>query len=232
MTLGFDALMKVYEAAKECKEDGKMRIPVAMMWWNQCSISPSTSLKLRAGEWNLCKLLIFRVIEHASADDRLRQTQTINPHHMPRSISNTNDIKSKKVDYAILLNHRSENRTVSDLYGALREHISEDCRGLWTNSFTKTLIPFSLFEVNSANVKEAEVQMMTASYALLNSLEKLLNTVAPVLGMEEAKKESLLARLPPVIGWIVLKHEWKFCVCHRIDPKDRTDRRHTASSST
>lgn len=135
------------------------------------------------------------------------------------STSKEDRVEKKKIDYAIFLNHRSNDQTVIKLYAALKDKIAEPDWGLFTNVFTRTLTSLDLVEVKPAgDLIDAEVQLMTAASAQSTYLKRLLDSMASKSEAINFKRDALLARLPPVMSWMVRPHEWKLYVCHRIAP--------------
>lgn len=161
-----------------------------------------------------------RLLELVLTDIHGRKWQTINSSFMlVDSGESADDFQKKKIDFAIFLNPTSKNSDVEALYAlynALQQDIGEAFRGLWTDTFTSTLIPFLLIEVEPDDQKEAEVKLMTAASAFLNYLLHLLEEKASRSAMDPKFKTSLQQRLPPAFSWLVQGHKWKFYICYRI----------------
>ena len=115
------------------------------------------------------------------------------------------------IDYAIFLNKRSKDLDVVALYEAMKQ-VEGGGIGLWTDSYTSTLIPFAICAVKSeyAIMMEGKVQLMTVAQAFLKYLEDLV-----IQASRLEIKDELLHSMPPVMGWIVHGHDWKFYLCHR-----------------
>lgn len=126
-------------------------------------------------------------------------------------------MQKKKVDIAIFLDIESEASDVVALYKALRQYIEES---LMNDPWTGSMIPFSIIDVQLDRVEESKVRMMTAAGSILKYLRYLLDERTSLSDMKPDVHASLLQRLPPVLGWMVRGHEWKFHVCYRSD-KDR-----------
>lgn len=133
------------------------------------------------------------------------------------SSSGKRAVQKHTIDFAIFLDLESETPDVAALYKALRQYINEN----WMNdAFTGGMIPFSIVKFTLNWIEWAEVPMMTAASSILSYLRYLLDERASQSKMKPDVQASLLQRLPPVVGWIVNGHQWKFYVCYRTE-KDR-----------
>ena len=184
---------------------------------------PCTNQNFRFGRSYLCNSSPSTLLALSFADDRLRQTQTINPLFATREADDlaceapgdsADDLAQKKIDYAIFID--SDSDEAHALYGALKERVPKESQGLWTHISTANLIPLFIFEVKLDGQDEAQFQLMTAARAFLKYLQSLLGSSASKSKMEFGRKTSLLKRLPPVIGWVVHRHEWKAYVSYSI----------------
>ncbi len=177
---------------------------------------PCTNQNFRLGRSYLCNSSLSTLLALSLADHRLRQSQTINPLFAVNPLSaapsdNANDLAQKKIDYVIFLD--DDSKETHALYKALKQRVPKGSQGLWTHESTANLIPLFIFEVKAdkKGEKEGEFQLMTAAQAFLKYLQSLLDFSA-----SESKKNSLVDRLPPVIGWVVVQHEWKAYVSYSI----------------
>lgn len=168
------------------------------------------------GRSYLCNSSPSTLLAFSLADDRLRQSQTINPLFATRGAPNdsADSLAQKKIDYAIFID--SDSDEAHALYEALKERVPKESQGLWTHISTANLIPLFIFEVKLDGQDEAQFQLMTAARAFLKYLQSLLGSSASKSKMESGRKTSLLKRLPPVIGWVVHRHEWKAYVSYSI----------------
>lgn len=175
---------------------------------------PCTSQDLQLGMSNLCNSSPSTLLAFSSADDRLRQSKKINPSFAVREAfsESEDDLAEKKIDYVIFLDPDSkETKELYEAYKALNQRGWKGSQGLWKHLSTADLIPLFIFEVKVAHLEEGEFQLMTAARAFLKYLQSLIDCSA------SDQKASLLKRLPPVIGWVVHKHEWKAYMSHSTD---------------
>ncbi|CAF9932875.1 hypothetical protein IMSHALPRED_009013 [Imshaugia aleurites] len=198
MIRAFDALIEIQAMAKECDDDGKDENA-----WCQTVVLPLLRSALHKPDSSLWR------VESV-------QTQTIETEFMPASISSssgksTDDVLPKMIDYAIFLNKISKDLDVVALYEAMKQ-VEGGGIGLWTDSYTNTLIPFAICAVKSeyAITMEGKVQLMTVAQAFLKYLEDLV-----IQASKLEIKDELLHSMPPVMGWTVHGHDWKFYICHR-----------------
>lgn len=177
---------------------------------------PCTNQNSRLGRSYLCNSSPSTLLALSLADDRLRQSHTINPLFAARGAPSdgADNLAQMKIDYAIFID--SDSDKAHALYEALKERVPKESQGLWTHISTANLIPLFIFEVKLDAQDEAQFQLMTAARAFLKYLQSLLDSSASKSRMESDRKTSLLKRLPPVIGWVVLRHEWKAYMSYSI----------------
>ena len=171
---------------------------------------PCTNQDSRLGRSYLCNFSPSTLLALSLADDRRRQTHTINPLFSDSADS----LAQKKIDYAIFIDDDSDEAHA--LYEALKKRVPKESQGLWTHISTANLIPLFIFEVKPDGQDKAQFQLMTGARAFLKYLQSLLNSSASKSKMKSGRKTSFLKRLPPVIGWIVHRHEWKAYVSYSI----------------
>ena len=154
-------------------------------WCDHCLMRPYPYISHhRFGEWNRCKFPLSRLLELYLTENHISQMQTINSSFLPvNTLAKSSDdvVRTKRIDYAVFLNHKSEDPDVKALYAqyhAFQKSIQEGSGGVWNQSFTKTLIPFLFIKVNPKDPKEAEVQLMTVIGASQKCLLHMLDETA------------------------------------------------------
>ncbi|CAF9926256.1 hypothetical protein IMSHALPRED_006921 [Imshaugia aleurites] len=192
ITRDFDALIHIQKAANYCERHSSDENA-----WCQNVVVPLLESALHKPRFSIGKVISV-------------QTHTINPLFSDSADS----LAQKKIDYAIFIDDDSDEAHA--LYEALKKRVPKESQGLWTHISTANLIPLFIFEVKPDGQDKAQFQLMTGARAFLKYLQSLLNSSASKSKMKSGRKTSFLKRLPPVIGWIVHRHEWKAYVSYSI----------------